>query len=99
MNKNILLTYEVTTAQNEVKEALKVIGYSDKKYGHSSETNFKLPQNTMWKEVDEISTTVALTELNAIVTLLNKQLITEEKIEVVKAIAVFFFNWSALDLK
>ena len=99
MTKNILLTYDVNLGQSEVKEALKTMGYSDKKYGNSSEINFKLPQNTVWKEANDMRTSAALTEINNIVTSLNKERTGKEKIVLEKAFAVIFINWSAIDSK
>ena len=99
MIKYILITYDVNMQQPEVKNALKAIGYSDKKYGHSSAINFRLPQNTLWKEAEELSTTTVLNEVNAVVERLNSERTTKGKIVLDKAIAVAFNHWSAIDSK
>jgi hypothetical protein len=98
MIKNVVITYQVNMGQEEVKDALIVMGYSDKKYSHTRATQVRLPKNCLWKAAEDLSTTTVLHEVNTAVAKLNKTKITKGKIILDKAIAVAFTQWSALDI-
>ncbi|MCC9134857.1 hypothetical protein ACFSKU_19860 [Pontibacter silvestris] len=82
----VLLTYDVSEKQTEVKNGMKAIGYQESwSYGDHT---ISLPDASLWK--DGINRKQPIDDLNSIVLSINTGLQEEEKIRVERAVVVEF---------
>jgi len=97
MIKCILLTYDVSNRQTEVKNAMKAKGYHDTIKRTTEDKNHTLPNTTLWKKGEELRTKMVLSDLEKIVQELNNNVLLSNKIKLEKAMAVEFTNWNAIE--
>lgn len=97
MIKNVLLTYDINIKQTEVKNAMKEKEYFEEKYSNKSHKTYTLPNTTLWKQANELTTVTVLNDLNKVIEEINRGLAPKDKIILEKAIAVEFTNWSAIE--
>lgn len=95
--RKVLLTYDVSNRQPEVKNAMKDKEYSEEKYGPSSRKIYKLPNTTLWKEAEELTTGTVIKDLQDVIAVLNKGVATKDIILLQKAMAVEFSRWNAIE--
>ena len=97
MIKNVLLTYDVSIRQTEVKNGMKGKGYYDNIKRSTENETYTLPNTTIWKKGEELKTETALKDLQDVIETLNRDVIASNKIKLEKAMAVEFTNWNAIE--
>lgn len=97
MIKKILLTYDVSIRQTEVKYGMKGKGYYDNIKRTSEDERYTLPNTTLWKQGEELRTGTVLRDLENVVQELNNNVTSSNKIKLEKAMAVEFTNWNAIE--
>jgi hypothetical protein len=85
-----LITYDVSTRQDEVKAAMLAKGYKDIRYSLDLNCDVHLPASTLWKDI--IQPSEAIQALKAVVIELNSQ---GDTIRIRRAVAANFDTWGA----
>ena len=91
---NSLVTYDVSTGQTEVKDALKEISYLD--YWVNDSVTYTLPETTLWKKNARPSKVVQ--EIKSVLETLNKDIpLKKNKIVLERCVAVKFDLWAGIE--
>lgn len=91
---NILITYDVSDRQTEVKQKMLETGYYDK--WAANEKTYYLPQSTLWKkDVTDLKT--ALIDLRKVIENLNLYRTNQPLIELRRCIVVSANPWDGIE--
>lgn len=90
----VLLTYDVSHRHSEVKDALRKKGLLDS--WTSNSVKYNLPNTTMWKSGESVTVTTVLTDMNTVISDLNRGEPSHRIIRLERCITVAFDSWNGI---
>lgn len=89
---HILITYEVTKGEEEVKEAMKKMNYFDE--WESDNISYPLPPSTLWRKERQVKE--GLQDIQGAIRTLNATTFENNKITLEKCVVVPCNPWAAI---